>query len=173
MVGPAVVVVDSNWIYIGLLCIILRVPHDDQLPDAGDLVTYAARLVRASRQHIHATPPAGIRVLSLIDEHGPTGVGRLAEYDRTSQPTMSGAVATLVQRAWVTKEADPDDARATLVTLTDAGRHALSVVRERGADAVSTAIREHPTLTSEDLATAITVLREVLEATAHQQEGQQ
>lgn len=148
-------------------------PHDSQYPDAGDLVTYAARLVRASRQHIHATPPAGIRVLSLIDEHGPTGVGRLAEHDRTSQPTMSGAVTTLVQRGWVTKEPDPQDARATLVTLTDAGRHALSVVRDRSAEAVSTAIRQHPTLTSEDLTTAISVLREVLEATDHRQEGQQ
>lgn len=134
---------------------------------------YAARLVRASRQHIHATPPAGVRVLSLLDEHGPSGVGRLAAHDRSSQPTMSGAVATLVERGWVTKEPDPDDARAALVTLTDTGRHALSVVRERSAGAVSAAIREHPTLTPEDLAIAITVLREVLEATAHEQEGQQ
>lgn len=148
-------------------------PSHTSQPDAGDLVTYAARLVRASRQHIHATPAAGIRVLSLIDEHGPTGVGRLAEYDRTSQPTMSGAVATLVQREWVIKEPDPADARATLITLTDAGRQALSVVRDRSAATVSAAIREHPTLTREDLTTAITVLREVLEATAHQQEGQQ
>ena len=101
------------------------------------------------------------------------GVGRLAEYDRTSQPTMSGAVATLVDRGWVTKEPDASDARATLVTLTVAGRHALAIVRERSAASVSRAIREHPTLTPEDLASAITVLREVLEATADEQEGQQ
>lgn len=148
-------------------------PPDDPSPAAGDLVMYAARLVRASRQHIHATPPAGVRVLSLIDEHGPSGVGRLAEHDRTSQPTMSGAVATLVERGWVTKEPDPDDARATLVTLTDAGRRALAVVRERNAEAVAAAIREHPTLTPDDLDSAVMVLREVLEATAQQQEGQQ
>lgn len=151
----------------------MHVPQDKQPSDAGDLVMYAARLVRASRQHIHATPPAGVRVLSLLDEHGPCGVGRLAQYDRTSQPTMSGAVATLVERDWVTKEPAADDARATLVTLTDAGRHALSVVRERSATSISAAVREHPTLTPEDLTHAITVLREVLEATASQQEGQQ
>lgn len=140
---------------------------------ASDLVMYAARFVRASRQHIHSTPPAGIRVLSLLDEHGPSGVGRLADVDRTSQPTMSGTVATLVGRGWVTKQPDPEDARASLVTLTDGGRHALSVVRERSGGQIASAVEAHPTLTPEDLATAVTVLREVLEATAHEQEGHQ
>lgn len=144
-------------------------------PDAlaSDLVMYAARFVRASRQHVHATPPAGIRVLSLLDEHGPSGVGRLAELDRTSQPTMSGAVATLVGRGWVTKEPCPDDARATHVTLTASGRDALTVVRQRGAEQVVSVIEAHPTLSPDDLATAVKVLREVLEATAHEQEGHQ
>lgn len=86
---------------------------------------------------------------------------------------MSGLVGTLVGRGWVTKESDPDDARAALVTLSRAGRDALSVVRRRNAEAVAAAVREHPTLTPEELATAVRVLRDVLEATAHQQEGQQ
>ena len=148
-------------------------PDDPLDQTASDLVTYAARLVRASRQHIHRTPPAGIRVLSLVDEHGPTGIGRLAELDRTTQPTMSGAVTTLVERGWVTKEPDPSDARATRVTLTDAGRRALAVVRERSGSTVSRTIREHPTLTPEDLVTAVAVLRAVMEASSSQQEGQQ
>lgn len=141
-------------------------PEHDALTLSSDLVTYAARLVRASRQHIHSTPPAGIRVLSLIDEHGPSGVGRLAEHDRCSQPTMSGTVATLVERGWVTKEPSPDDARASLVTLTGSGREALAVVRRRNAEAVANTVSAHPTLSHDDLATAVTVLREVLEATS-------
>ncbi|KRF17641.1 MarR family transcriptional regulator [Nocardioides sp. Soil797] len=140
------------------------------LAASSDLATYAARFVRASRQHIHHTPPAGIRVLSLLDEHGPSGVSRLAALDRCSQPTMSGAVAGLVERGWVTKEADPHDARASLVALADPGREALAVVRRRNAEAVSAAISDHPTLTSEDLDTAVAVLAAVLEAT---QEGPQ
>lgn len=149
------------------------VPQDPLDDISRDLVTWAARVVRASRQHIHRTPPAGIRVLSLLDEHGPSGVGRLAQLDRTSQPTMSGAVATLVERGWVTKSPDPDDARATLVSLTEDGAHALAVVRERSGATIARAIREHPTLTTEDLATTITVLRAVLDATASDQEGTQ
>ncbi|KQY63538.1 MULTISPECIES: MarR family winged helix-turn-helix transcriptional regulator [unclassified Nocardioides] len=138
----------------------------DPLALAGDLVTYAARVLRASRQNIHETPAAGMRVLSLIDEHGPSGISALAAYDRTSQPTMSGAVAGLVERAWVEKTVDPTDARASLVHLTDAGRTALAVVRRRNAEAVASAIDAHPTLTTEDLATAVAVLRGVLEGTS-------
>ena len=145
----------------------------DLQPLASDLVTYAARFVRASRQHIHSTPPAGVRVLSLVDEHGPSGVGRLAELDRSSQPTMSGTVASLADRGWVSKEPSPDDARSSLVTLTDDGRRALSVVRARSGEQIASVVEAHPTLTSDDLATAVTVLREVLEATAPTQEGRQ
>src|SRR5699024_7369063 len=81
------------------------------------------------------------------------------------QPTMSGTVATLVTRGWVTKETDPQDARASLVTLTAGGREALAVVRHRNAEAVATVGTDHQNLTAEDLATAVRVLREVLQAT--------
>ena len=39
--------------------------------------------------------PAGARVLSLLDQHGPLGVGALATVDRCSQPTMSATVAAV------------------------------------------------------------------------------
>lgn len=135
------------------------------LSASGNLVTNAARLVRASRQHIHHTPPAGVRVLSLLDEHGPSGISRLAHHDRCSQPTMSGTVSGLVERGWVEKTTDQADARASLVHLTDEGRAALHVVRQRNAEAVARAITDHPTLTPDDLDTAVAVLAAVLEAT--------
>lgn len=141
-------------------------PSDELLAASGDLIMYAARVVRASRQHIHETPAAGVRVLSLIDEHGPSGISQLAAHDRCSQPTMSGAVAGLVERGWVDRARDPADARASLVHLTDAGRHALAVVRERNAEAVATAVADDKHLTAQDLDTAVTVLRRILETTS-------
>lgn len=140
-------------------------PSPRLLRSSNDLITQAARLVRASRQHIHTTPAAGIRVLSLLDEHGPSGISQLAAHDRCSQPTMSGAVAGLAERGWVEKTPDPNDARVLLVHLTDEGRKALETVRDRNAAAVAAAIEAHPELTSEDLDTAVAVLRAVLEAT--------
>jgi DNA-binding MarR family transcriptional regulator len=131
---------------------------------ASDLVMYAARLVRAVRRELEL--PAGTRVVSLLDEHGPLGITQLADLDRSSQPTMSGAVAQLVDRGWVTKGPNPDDARASVVTLTDAGRAELARLRRRNGEHIAALVDEHPGITTEDLATAVAVLRAVLHDTS-------
>ena len=137
-------------------------PVDPDVQDlASDLVVHAARLVRAVRRELEL--PAGTRVISLLDEHGPLGITQLAAADRCSQPTMSALVAQLVERGWVTKAPHPDDARSSLVSLTGAGRAELAVVRRRHGERIAALVAEHPTLTPEDLATAVAVLRGVLE----------
>lgn len=131
----------------------------DQL--SSDLVVYAARLVRAVRHRFETT--AGTRVLSLLDEHGPLGVTALAAADRCSQPTMSGAVDRLVEQGWVARAPNPDDARSSLVTLTAAGRAELARLRTGYGRIVAERIAAHPTHTVEDLATAVAVLRDLLD----------
>lgn len=143
----------------------MRVTDPADVELAGELVTQAARLVRAVRRQLEL--PAATRIVSLLDEHGPVGISHLAELDRSSQPTMSNAVAQLVAQGWATKEPHPDDARSTVVTLTDAGRAELSRVRTRNGERVAELVAAHPTLDREDLATAVAVLRGIL------QEGQQ
>ena len=128
---------------------------------ASDLVTHAARLVRAVRRELEL--PAGTRVISLLDEHGPLGITQLADLDRCSQPTMSGAVAQLVERGWAVKDPHPSDARASVVTLTDAGRAELDRVRRRNGEHIAAIVAGDPSLTTEDLATAVAVLRGILE----------
>ncbi len=123
---------------------------------AGDLVVHAARLVRAVRRDLEL--PAGTRLVSLLDEHGPLGISQLAALDRSSQPTMSGAVAQLAAQGWVSKEPNPADARASLVTLTDTGRAELARIRRRIGEHVAALVADHPHLTGEDLATAVAVL---------------
>src|SRR3954452_12086165 len=127
---------------------------------ASDLVVYAARLVRAVRRDLEL--PAGTRVISLLDEHGPLGITQLAAADRCSQPTMSAAVSQLVEHGWVTKSPNPDDARGSLVTLTDAGRAELARVRRSHGERVAALVAAHPTHSFEELATAVAVLRDVL-----------
>jgi DNA-binding MarR family transcriptional regulator len=127
----------------------------------SDLVTYAARLVRAVRHDNDL--PAGVRVLSLLDEHGAVGVSALAEIDRCSQPTMSAVVAGIVERGWVEKRPHPDDGRSTVVTLTRAGRAELRRVRRATGDTVAARLAGRPEPTTEQLATAVAVLRAVLE----------
>jgi DNA-binding MarR family transcriptional regulator len=128
---------------------------------ASDLVVHAARLVRAVRR-LHDLPP-GFRVLSLLDEHGPLGITALAAIDRTSQPTMSGVVAGLVARGLVDKRPNPADARGSVVTLGDAGRRELDRVRGEYGATVAARFLVHPDHTPEDLATAVAVLRDLLD----------
>ena len=127
---------------------------------SSDLVVYAARLVRAVRRALEQ--PAGIRVLSLLDEYGALGITQLAAADRSSQPTMSGAVAGLVERGWVDKQPNPADARGTVVTLTEAGRQELRRIRGLNGELVAARLAAHGPHRTEDLATAVAVLRDVL-----------
>ena len=127
---------------------------------SSELVVHAARLVRAARRTIDHDG-AGIRVLSLLDELGPSTVGALAVADRTSQPTMSGAIAALVAKGWVAKRPHPTDARAAVVHLTDEGTDVLGDVRRAHAEAVAARLATtHPDTAA--LATAVAVLRDLV-----------
>lgn len=50
----------------------------------------------------------------------------LAAREPVSQPTMSTLLKRLEKRGLVTRTADPDDARASLVIITDSGRALLT-----------------------------------------------
>jgi len=126
---------------------------------SSELVVQAARLVRAVRRRVEQ--PAGIRILSLLDELGPLGVTAIAEADRSSQPTISGAVRQLVDKGWVAKEPDASDARRSLVLLTAEGRQRLSDTRRDNGAAVAERLARTGH-TAEDVAHAVAVLRDVL-----------
>lgn len=129
---------------------------------SSDLVVYAVRLVRSVRRAQET--PAAIRVLSLLDEHGPIGVTALAAADRCTQPTMSGLVGSLEDRGLVTRVPHPDDARSRLLSLTEAGRHELEEVRRVNGETVAARLAASGGHTEEELATAVAVLRDVLQA---------
>lgn len=136
-------------------------PHQNSDVElASDLVVHAARLVRAVRRELEL--PAGTRIISLLDEHGPLGITQLAALDRCSQPTMSAAVTQLVERGWVSKATNPDDARSSLVTLSDTGRAELARIRRRHGERVAALLAAHGNHSTQDLATAVAVLRDVL-----------
>jgi DNA-binding MarR family transcriptional regulator len=87
-----------------------------------DLVEAAHRLARvAAAATGETTSSTAYRTLSILLDRGPTRVGDLAVANRISQPGMSKLVAQLEESGWARREADPDDARAAVVVLTDAG----------------------------------------------------
>lgn len=159
-------VVRITFHYIAFLCNIALVTTPTSPDDAArqelasDLVVYAVRLVRAVRRLNEL--PAGFRVLSVLDEHGALGISQLAVVDRCSQPTMSAAVAQLAARGLVDKQPHPGDARSSVITLTDEGRRELTRVRAANGATVAARLDAHPTHTTEELATAVAVLRDLL-----------
>src|SRR3954462_10791194 len=114
-------------------------PNNDTLALHTVLVIFAARLVRALRRA--SVTPAGARVLSMLDEHGPLGITQLAKLDRCSQPTMSAAVAGLVESGLVVKEPNPLDARGSVISLTGQGIDVLAGLRQRWASTISERLR--------------------------------
>jgi len=77
------------------------VPNVSGEEQSSELVVHAARLVRAIRRRVGH--PAGIRILAILDERGPLGVTELASVDRSSQPTVSGAVHQLEEQGLVAR----------------------------------------------------------------------
>ena len=137
-----------------------------QTPDrfeeqSSELVVQAARLVRLVRRGL--TQPAATRVLSLIDELGPSGVTALAAADHCSQPTMTGLVRQLEDSGFVAREPNPADARGSLVNLTAKGRRELTSVRERHGRLVADRLRSTGMYGEPQLVAAVALLRHVLE----------
>lgn len=129
---------------------------------SNELVVMSARLVRAIRRNNADLPAATTRVMSLLDEVGPSTVSAMAHADRCSQPTMTGLVNGLVDKGWLRRDSDPGDARRSIVSMTPEGRRALSDVRRRNAALIAERVIASGH-TPADLAAAVAVLRDLLD----------
>lgn len=108
------------------------------LPPGAELLSVIARVNRWATYHADlAIPPAQARLLAEIDTLGATRVGDLARADHCSQPTMTTQLQRLVEHGWVSRGADPADARAVLISLTPVGRAVLAEVRSARAAALA------------------------------------
>ena len=136
-------------------------PTTDASTLCNDLAMYAARVVRLIRQ-TNPAASAGVRTMSILDQHGPVGVTTLAQLDNCSQPTMTGIVRQLMEQGHVTREPHPSDARSSLIVLTDVGRTELARVRGAYGELMAARLTRHPEHSLADLATAVAVLRDVL-----------
>jgi DNA-binding MarR family transcriptional regulator len=134
---------------------------DEMQQLSSELVVLAARLVRDVRRSSVETLAASTRLMSLIDELGPSTVGVLAQSDRCSQPTMTGIVNGLAERGWVVRTPHPADSRANLVSLTAQGRRNLASVRRTNAALVARRSAASGR-SADDLRTTVEVLRDLL-----------
>jgi DNA-binding MarR family transcriptional regulator len=110
---------------------------------AERLVVTCARFTRSiSRLSPHESPTAVWRTLAVLDEHGAVRVSDLAAYNQCSQPTATGMVQRLEADGAVLRVRDPDDGRATLVSLSAAGRERLARLRADVAEVLAPKLTE-------------------------------
>ncbi|MGO2052026.1 MarR family transcriptional regulator [Arthrobacter sp. MYb229] len=104
------------------------------------------------------------RVLSVLHRQGPQRVGDLAVQQRIAQPSMTGLVMRLEKDGLVQRAADPQDGRASLVSVTELGVEELTAYRQRAINALTGSIEAMTEPERETLNRALPLLeRMVLE----------
>jgi DNA-binding MarR family transcriptional regulator len=102
---------------------------DDLLALGEDVVTTAARMVRWVPRENFGLSLAAARLLARIRDHGAVRISDLAAAEHCSQPTITNHVKKLEAQQLVTRTADPRDARAGIIGLTDTGSQRLAEMR--------------------------------------------
>lgn len=93
-------------------------------PSLDELAGVVERLVTWLRRST-AVPGYSVTsrlTLARLQADGPARISDLARLEGVTQPAMTGLVNRLEAEGLVTRTADPTDARAVLVALTDPGR---------------------------------------------------
>jgi DNA-binding MarR family transcriptional regulator len=103
--------------------------------------------------------PAARGVLGWLEEAGPTRITMLAAVGGASQPAMTQLVGRLERDGLVVRLIDPEDARATLVDLSEAGRAFLAELRRLRRDRLAQLL---DTLSPHDEATLSLAMRVAL-----------
>jgi DNA-binding MarR family transcriptional regulator len=77
--------------------------------------------------------PTLVSALVSIERHGPLTLGRLAELERVTPPSITRVVAALARDGLVRRQADEHDRRVSRVAVTAEGERLLQLSRTRKA----------------------------------------
>lgn len=134
---------------------------------ADRLHSAAIHLLRRLRVEDEALGISAPRLsaLSVLVFAGPMRIGELAQMERVEAPTMTRLVDGLEREGYVTRSADPGDARAVRVMATDRGRDALIEGRRRRVEAFSELLSTLPRRELGQLARGVAALERALAST--------
>jgi YD repeat-containing protein len=79
----------------------------------------------------------GLSLLDRLDTGGALRVTDLATLEGVTQPAATALVNRLADQGWVGRAADPTDGRASLVSITDAGRQRLQQHRDERSQRIA------------------------------------
>jgi DNA-binding MarR family transcriptional regulator len=128
-------------------------------PDAGGDETLSEAFWTVARQLRHTSQetlapwdinPSQLRALRVLMRRGGMRLSQLSDHLHIAARSATEVVDALETRALVERRPDPDDRRATLVTLTEHGTSVLDAIRaargnenERAFSRLSQADRDH------------------------------
>lgn len=138
---------------------------------APELTDRAARLrlaitrtARRMRQEAGSElGPSSVSALATIDRAGPLTPSELAEIEHIQRPTATRLLGRLADDGLVSRAADPNDGRCSIVTTTAEGGALLKKLRKRKNAYLARRMRELPEDDVVALERAAEILERVLE----------
>ena len=107
------------------------------MSDAERLTLIVGRLNRRLQTATGGLSHGLLSALAVVAKHGPLRLSDLAQLEGVSAPSMTRTVAELESRSFVERRTDPDDGRAVLVEVADAGAAAIAEARATRARVIA------------------------------------
>jgi DNA-binding MarR family transcriptional regulator len=101
---------------------------------------------------------AQVELLHALDEAAPARISDLAELLHLAHSTVSGLIAQMIDSGLVRRDTDPNDRRAAVVTVTEAGREQLSEWRQAHERRIAAALADLPEADQQAIFTALPAL---------------
>jgi DNA-binding MarR family transcriptional regulator len=99
--------------------------------EVGVLIRRVRRVIGVRARAVHESlQPASYLILSHVNENGPVRASSIVEVFDIDKGAISRQVAHLIDLGLVARTPDPDDGRATLLTVTDEGARRLKDVAD-------------------------------------------
>ena len=121
------------------------------------IAIHLLRRVRAEDVHMGLSAPRA-SALSVLVYRGPLRLSALAALEQVRGPTMTRTVNALVQAGLAKRSADRDDARASVIAVTPAGRKLLDDGRRRRVRVLATLLQALPPRERKTVRDAVTLL---------------
>ncbi|MDF0531854.1 MarR family transcriptional regulator [Tsukamurella sp. 8F] len=150
------------------------IPMEAPEPTGATAVHYdLIRIIRTLRVHAgHGALAAGsASALFSVVYHGPLRTTDLAEREGVAAPTMSRIVAALERQGLITRMADPDDGRASLLVPTEDGRSYICGATSRKSQLMAAALERLDEEQRTELERSIGLLADSLAAAAEEAAG--
>jgi len=111
--------------------------------DVTRLRVALARLSRRLRRHqLAGLTPTQLAALSTVEQTGPLRLGDLATAEGVAPSTLTRLVAALEESGYVRRDADPRDARASTLAITDQGHDILERLRAENSALLAQWVRQ-------------------------------